>query len=125
MGSGDARSIVSLFIIYFVCVRSDTVLCHRGVSHIRLIDFDYVTLSSLNRHATATLADVGTPKVSCIARTLRQISRWTKVECCVEVWRKDDGGRLLEGVDWVVGKYHFFTQRSCGLIGIDAKDRRD
>ncbi|KAK6594644.1 putative ThiF domain protein [Botrytis cinerea] len=41
-------------------------LARSGVSHIRLIDFDQVTLSSLNRHAVATLADVGTPKVGCL-----------------------------------------------------------
>lgn len=75
----------------------------RGVSKIRLVDFDYVTLSSLNRHATAVLADVGTPKVGCIERTLKQISRCVEVDSRLEVWRKEDGGRLLEGADWVIG----------------------
>lgn len=75
-----------------------------GVSKIRLVDFDYVTLSSLNRHATATLADVGTPKVGCIERTLKQISRWVEVDSRVQLWRKEDGGNLLEGADWVIGK---------------------
>lgn len=78
------------------------MLVRSGVSKIRLVDFDYVTLSSLNRHATATLADVGTPKVACIERTLRQISRWVDVDSRVEIWRKEDGGRLLEGANWVV-----------------------
>jgi tRNA threonylcarbamoyladenosine dehydratase len=36
------------------------MLARSGVAHLRLIDFD---LSSLNRHTTAALADVGTPKV--------------------------------------------------------------
>lgn len=76
----------------------------RGVSNIRLVDFDYVTLSSLNRHATAGLDDVGTPKVKCIERTLKQISRWVKVDCRIDIWRKEDGGKLLEDADWVVGK---------------------
>ena len=75
----------------------------RGVSKIRLVDFDYVTLSSLNRHATASLTDVGTPKVKCIERTLKQISRWVEVDSRVELWRKEDGGSLLEGADWVIG----------------------
>ncbi|KAI6145194.1 hypothetical protein BKA82DRAFT_4170846 [Pisolithus tinctorius] len=78
------------------------MLVRSGVSKIRLVDFDYVTLSSLNRHATATLADVGTPKVACIERTLRRISRWVNVDSRIEIWRKEDGGRLLEGADWVV-----------------------
>ena len=68
------------------------------------MDFDYVTLSSLNRHATATLADVGTPKVKCVERTLKNIANWINVEACVEIWRKEDSGSLLEDVDWVVGE---------------------
>ncbi|KIJ16407.1 hypothetical protein PAXINDRAFT_168540 [Paxillus involutus ATCC 200175] len=78
------------------------MLVRSGVSKIRLIDFDYVTLSSLNRHATATLADVGTPKVGCIERTLKQISHWVEVDSRVEIWRKEDGANLLEGADWVI-----------------------
>ena len=68
------------------------------------MDFDYVTLSSLNRHATATLADVGTPKVKCVEKALKNIANWINVEPCVEIWRKEDGGSLLEDVDWVVGE---------------------
>ena len=75
----------------------------RGVTDIRLVDFDYVTLSSLDRHATATLADVGTPKVNCIERTLKQISRRVRVDARVDIWRKDQGGLLLDGADWVIG----------------------
>jgi molybdopterin/thiamine biosynthesis adenylyltransferase len=67
------------------------------------VDFDYVTLSSLNRHATAHLADVGTPKVLCVARTLQQIARFVDVEPRIELWRAGGGDRLLEGADWVVG----------------------
>ncbi|KIJ63561.1 hypothetical protein HYDPIDRAFT_175919 [Hydnomerulius pinastri MD-312] len=78
------------------------MLVRSGVSKIRLVDFDYVTLSSLNRHATATLADVGTPKVGCIERTLKQISRWVEVDSRVEIWKKEEGGKLLEGADWVI-----------------------
>lgn len=76
----------------------------RGVSRIRLVDFDYVTLSSLNRHATAGLNDVGMPKVTCIERTLKQISRWVEVDARLEIWRKEEGGKLLDGADWVIGK---------------------
>ncbi|KAF7317723.1 tRNA threonylcarbamoyladenosine dehydratase [Mycena kentingensis (nom. inval.)] len=79
------------------------MLARSGVSHVRLIDFDYVTLSSLNRHATALLSDVGTPKVTCVARTLRDFARWIDVDPRVEIWRKEEGGgKLLEGADWVI-----------------------
>lgn len=44
------------------------MLARSGVARLRLIDGDNVTLSSLNRAATATRADVGTPKVEALAR---------------------------------------------------------
>lgn len=77
-------------------------LC-RGVSRIRLVDFDYVTLSSLNRHATAGFTDVGTPKVKSIERTLKEISQWVEVDSRIDIWRKEEGGVLLDGADWVIG----------------------
>ena len=70
-------------------------LARSGVSTIRLIDFDQVTLSSLNRHAVATLADVGTPKVHCVRRRLETVVPWVKWECFNEVWKEDEGARLL------------------------------
>ena len=86
------------------------MLARSGVSKIRLIDFDYVTLSSLNRHATALLSDVGTPKVKCVERTIKDIAKWVEVDARIEIWRKEEGGaELLEGADWVVGErfcYH-------------------
>jgi tRNA A37 threonylcarbamoyladenosine dehydratase len=73
------------------------------------VDFDYVTLSSLNRHATAVLKDVGTPKVICVERVLKEIAKWVEVDSRVEVWRKEDGGKYFEGAHWVIGetKRHF------------------
>ncbi|PHH90624.1 hypothetical protein CDD83_3141 [Cordyceps sp. RAO-2017] len=55
-------------------------LARSGVSRLRLIDFDQVTLSSLNRHAVATLADVGTPKVQCLRRRLIAIAPWVQFD---------------------------------------------
>lgn len=60
-----------------------------------MIDFDQVTLSSLNRHAVATLADVGTPKVHCLQRRLEQITPWVIFDCCNELFRKDVAERQL------------------------------
>jgi len=50
-----------------------TMLARGGVGYIRLIDFDQVTLSSLNRHACATLEDVGKSKVGCLKSFLDRI----------------------------------------------------
>ena len=61
-------------------------LARSGAGKIRLIDFDQVTLSSLNRHAVATLADVGTPKVHTLRRRLEQITPWTHFDCRNELF---------------------------------------
>ena len=54
-----------------------------------------MTLSSLNRHSVATLADVGTPKVVCVRKRLEAIAPWIKWECFNELWRESDAKRLL------------------------------
>ncbi|KAI9172345.1 tRNA threonylcarbamoyladenosine dehydratase [Paramyrothecium foliicola] len=89
------------------------LLARSGVSKLRLIDFDQVTLSSLNRHAVATLADVGIPKVQCLQRRLIAIAPWVEfdlrqdkfdgsvAEKMLEPWNK--GGRrpdfVLDAID--------------------------
>ena len=72
-----------------------SALVRSGVSRIRLIDFDQVTLSSLNRHSVATLADVGTPKVQCMQRRFQAVVPWVHWECFNEIWRIDQAARLL------------------------------
>src|ERR1700748_2887500 len=71
----------SAFVIVVGCggvgSHAAAALARSGCSKIRLIDFDQVTLSSLNRHAVATLADVGTPKVNCLKKRLEQVTPWT------------------------------------------------
>ncbi|KAI9035366.1 tRNA threonylcarbamoyladenosine dehydratase [Aspergillus affinis] len=74
-------------------------LARSGVSKLRLIDFDQATLSSLNRHALATLADVGTPKVHCIRRRLEQITPWTQFDCRNELFGGEVADDLL--APWV------------------------
>ncbi|XP_006455184.1 hypothetical protein AGABI2DRAFT_121122 [Agaricus bisporus var. bisporus H97] len=82
---------------------ASVMLARSGVKKIRIIDFDQVTLSSLNRHATAGLADVGTAKVDCIEKALKRMCRWIEVEAVKDIWTKENGGGMLEGADWVIG----------------------
>lgn len=77
-----------------------TALVRSGVSKIRIIDFDQVTLSSLNRHALATLADVGTPKVHCVRRRLEQICPWTRIETRNELFSSQSAESLLAAWDY-------------------------
>ena len=78
-------------------------LIFRGITNIRLIDFDRVTMSSLNRHATATLSDVGLSKVHAMKSALIRISLKVEVDVREELWTKEEGGSLLEGMDFVIG----------------------
>ncbi|QKX63549.1 uncharacterized protein TRUGW13939_10720 [Talaromyces rugulosus] len=89
----------SSFIIIVGCggvgSHATSALTRSGVSKIRLIDFDQVTLSSLNRHAVATLADVGTPKVQCIRRRLEQVVPWVQFDCRNELFGANVADKLL------------------------------
>jgi len=81
-----------------------SALARSGVSNIRLIDFDQVTLSSLNRHAVATLADVGTSKVECVRRRLQAVVPWVQWECYNEVWKQEQAEKLLRSWDKGLGR---------------------
>ena len=63
------------------------MLVRSGVTKIRLIDFDQVTLSSLNRHAMATMVDVGIPKVEAMKRYFEKIIPWCAVEAIPEMFK--------------------------------------
>jgi tRNA A37 threonylcarbamoyladenosine dehydratase len=89
----------------FVCVvgvggvgsHAAHMLARSGVGRLRLIDFDMVTLSSLNRHATAVRADVGTPKVVALARAIARITPACRVEAVQALMCSERAEALLEG----------------------------
>ncbi len=63
------------------------MLLRAGVGRMRLIDFDLVTLSSLNRHAVATRADVGTPKATTLKKHFAEIMPEVRVCTCALPYR--------------------------------------
>eukprot|EP00536_Pseudo-nitzschia_multiseries_P006993 jgi/Psemu1/194318/e_gw1.156.102.1 len=72
------------------------MLARGGVEHLRLIDFDQVTLSSLNRHACATLKDVGVSKVECVKNTCMELGLAPEhIDARVEMYTKETGPDLL------------------------------
>lgn len=72
-----------------------TMLVRSGVGKIRIIDFDQVSLSSLNRHAVATLQDVGTSKVECLRNHLLQIAPWVTIETRNQLWNLKTAESLI------------------------------
>ncbi|RKF62333.1 tRNA threonylcarbamoyladenosine dehydratase 2 [Erysiphe neolycopersici] len=93
-----------------------SALARSGVSRIRLIDFDQVTLSSLNRHAVATLADVGIPKVICLKKRLHQIAPWIHFDARNELYCSELSSILLE--DWCGKRPDFIVD---AIDNVDSK----
>ena len=80
------------------------MLARSGVGYLRFVDFDQVTLSSLNRHACATLEDVGTPKVVAMQRFLEKICpdrNYMQIDSRVQMYTGNPSkdGDLLDG-EW-------------------------
>lgn len=104
LGDEGLDKLRSSFIVVVGCggvgSHAATALARSGVSRIRLVDFDQVSLSSLNRHAVATLSDVGTPKVHCLRRRLQQITPWVAFDARDELFAADDADRLLGEWKW-------------------------
>lgn len=79
-------------------------LARSGVGAIRLIDFDRVTVSSLNRHASATHEEVGMPKVHSIRRYVRAFAPSCFVDPVEALFKYDSAEELISSFepDWVV-----------------------
>ncbi|KAI9090815.1 hypothetical protein DFS34DRAFT_653873 [Phlyctochytrium arcticum] len=73
------------------------MLLRSGVEHLRLIDFDQVSLSSLNRHAVATQADVGVPKGTCLKNHFEEIAPHAKIDVKNELFNLAAADHLLKG----------------------------
>ena len=79
------------------------LLLRSGVGHLRLVDFDQVTLSSLNRHCLATRADVGLPKATCLQRHFTEILPEAHIEALCEMYTDETEESVLSGrPDYVI-----------------------
>jgi tRNA A37 threonylcarbamoyladenosine dehydratase len=101
LGDDGLQKVRDAFVIVVGCGGvgswAATMLVRSGVGRVRLVDFDQVTLSSLNRHAVATLADVGTPKVLALRKHLEQVAPWVEIDARNALWNKENGEMLLSG----------------------------
>lgn len=80
-----------------------TMLLRSGVRRLRIIDFDQVTLSSLNRHAVATRAEVGSSKVKAIKEYLLKIFPDAEIQAENRIFNAESAQELLQGSpDWVL-----------------------
>lgn len=65
--------------------------------------------SPLQRHSTATLAQVGTPKVISCAESFNSFAPWVEVDPRIELFSKEMADELLEGKSVPEVSRLFFT----------------
>lgn len=79
------------------------LLLRSGIGRLRLVDFDMVSLSSLNRHAVATRDDVGAPKATVLLSHFKKIVPEADIEACNEMFTAETEDALLCGTpDFVI-----------------------
>ncbi|XP_062107653.1 tRNA threonylcarbamoyladenosine dehydratase 2 isoform X5 [Humulus lupulus] len=72
-----------------------SMLLRSGVGRLLLVDFDQVSLSSLNRHALATRSDVGTPKAQCLKEHFLSIFPECHIEAKVMLYDSTSEDEIL------------------------------
>jgi len=65
------KSYVIIFGVGGVGSHVANMLARSGVQNIKIVDFDRVSLSSLNRHSFALRKDVGMSKVECLQKYIK------------------------------------------------------
>jgi molybdopterin/thiamine biosynthesis adenylyltransferase len=73
-------------------------LAAAGVGTLRIVDDDEVSLSNLQRQVVHGTDDVGRPKVTSAAQTVRRINPHVAVEPIAERLTPENAARLLDGV---------------------------
>ncbi|GKD22636.1 tRNA threonylcarbamoyladenosine dehydratase, partial [Tanacetum coccineum] len=74
-----------------------SMLLRSGVGRLLLVDFDQVSLSSLNRHAVATRIDVGTPKALCLKKHFSLIYPECQIDAKVMLYDTSSEEEILSG----------------------------
>lgn len=74
-----------------------SMLLRSGVGRLLLVDFDQVSLSSLNRHAVATREDVGTPKALCLKKHFSSIFPECQIDAKVLLYDASSEEEILSG----------------------------
>ncbi|KAL5743549.1 hypothetical protein ACOSP7_026421 [Xanthoceras sorbifolium] len=73
------------------------MLLRSGVGRLLLVDFDQVSVSSLNRHAVATRADVGIPKALCLKKHFSSIFPECHIDAKVLLYDASSEEEILSG----------------------------
>ncbi|WMV31047.1 hypothetical protein MTR67_024432 [Solanum verrucosum] len=74
-----------------------SMLLRSGVGRLLLVDFDQVSVSSLNRHAVATREDVGTSKALCLKKHFQSIFPECHIDAKVILYDSSSEEEILSG----------------------------
>jgi len=97
------KSFVAVFGLGGVGSHAVCALARTGVGRLRVVDFDDVTPSSLNRSAVFARADVGRPKAEVIEEHLARVAPETRVGAYAEFFHEETVDALLDGPpDYVI-----------------------
>lgn len=74
-----------------------SMLLRSGVGRLLIVDFDQVSVSSLNRHAVATREDVGIPKAHCLKKHFSSIFPECHIDARVLLYDASSEEEILSG----------------------------
>ncbi|XP_038686215.1 tRNA threonylcarbamoyladenosine dehydratase isoform X2 [Tripterygium wilfordii] len=100
-GTESQRKVTGSYVVVIglggVGSHAASMLLRSGVGKLLLVDFDQVSLSSLNRHAVATRADVGSPKAQCLKKHFTSICPECQVDAKVLMYDASSESEILGG----------------------------
>ncbi|KAK4743010.1 hypothetical protein SAY87_001011 [Trapa incisa] len=100
-GIESQRKVTSAYVVVIglggVGSHAASMLLRSGVGRILLVDFDQVSVSSLNRHAVATRDDVGIPKAQCLKKHFSLIFPESHIDAKVLLYDTSTEEEILSG----------------------------
>ncbi|MFW9778261.1 MAG: ThiF family adenylyltransferase [Candidatus Heimdallarchaeota archaeon] len=115
---GSTASIVGLGALGSVIATS---LALAGVGHLKLIDYDTVEISNLNRQLLFNPADVGKPKVTVAADAIRNLNREIQVDTFNHPVEEIPKQELRSSTVLIEGLDTFASRRWINAFAISAK----
>lgn len=98
------------------------VLVRAGLGFLRIVDFDTVDESNLQRQLLFHSDDIGQPKVLAATNSLRKINSWLQIEPIVERIDQKNLPKLLHTIDLVLdGSDNFETRDQVNQACVEAK----
>ncbi len=97
-------------------------LARAGLGFLRIVDFDTVDESNLQRQTLFNQKDIGQPKVLAAQNTLSQINPWIQIEAHQAKVQEGNLPLLIKDIDLVLdGSDNFATRDAVNKACVDAK----